>query len=189
VNLFGILRITWLPRTRLTRTPAAIRSPIPFPATYVGHPGPEHHSGPQSRPVSQPPTKPPPQSEPDPGVVTDDVVGGLVALADDLAGLAERLEATSPTARGLALLGRRVEGLLVTCGVQMLRDDGPVLAARHHVIATCPALSDGQNGRIARTVRPGYLLEGRLIRAQHVIAYSSNPSSRELTGTEVTDAR
>jgi molecular chaperone GrpE (heat shock protein) len=143
VDLFGLVRVTWLPR----RQPA---DPIDAPVRADATPG-----------------------------TPEGVVRSLIGLADDLAGLAERAageNAAGESAAGsaLRLAQWRVGQVLAECGVQPVRDEGPVEPARHEVVGVRPAGPDGSAGWIAATVRPGYMADGQLIRPQQVVAYAAS---------------
>lgn len=148
MDLFGLVRVTWLPR----REPA---EPIDAPVHADAAPG-----------------------------TPEGVVRSLIGLADDLAGLAERAggdtaageSAAGESAAGTALrLAQwRVDQVLAECGVQPVRDEGPVEPARHEVVGVRPAGADGSAGWIAATVRPGYMADGQLIRPQQVVAYAAS---------------
>jgi hypothetical protein len=123
------------------------------------------------------PTTPEQPAAPDPSPPSQEfpasIVHGLISLADDLAVLADRSE-EEPGARTLRLLARKVERLLARCGVQVVRDEGPIVGTRHEVVATRPAGRGRAVDQIASTVRPGYLHEGgNLIRPQQVVAYTT----------------
>ena len=75
--------------------------------------------------------------------------------------------------RTLRLVQRRVDRLLTDCGLQIVRDEGLVVPSRHEVVGARPTSEDGAEGRIAATVRRGYLHGDRLIRPQQVVAYTA----------------
>ena len=66
-----------------------------------------------------------------------------------------------------------MDRLLADCGVRIMREEGPVVPARHEVVGARPAGEDGAEGWIAATVRRGYLHGDRLIRPQQVVAYAA----------------
>jgi len=111
--------------------------------------------------------------EPPPTMIRD-----LIGLADDLLALTDRAPGTALSPRTLELLQRRVDRLLNDCGVQILGENGPVVASRHEVVGVWPAGADDTEGWIASTVRRGYLHGDRLIRPQQVVAYSAGTDER-----------
>jgi len=156
MDIFGLIRVTWLPRARSLEPDG----PAPEPPA----PGP---------PAPEPPAPGPPAIEPPPDVVRD-----LIGLADDLVALAEKTSGTGPSPGALQLLKRRVDRLLDACGVQILSETGPVVASRHEVIEVRTAGAGDTEGWIASTVRRGYLHGDRLIRPQQVVAYAAGPLAR-----------
>jgi GrpE protein len=153
VDLFGVLRVTRMPRARLGE---------PRVAT------PELPAGEQT--IAQPPSGVP--LEPSAAVPPPDVVGGLIGLADILLDLTEHPSGPESSVRTLHLVQRRVDRLLTDCGVYIVRDEGPVVPSRHEVVRTQPADENGTEGWIAATVRRGYLHGDRLIRPQQVVVYT-----------------
>jgi molecular chaperone GrpE (heat shock protein) len=113
-----------------------------------------------------------------------DIVEGLIRLTDDLLDLTEHASGPESDARALRLVQRRVERLLADCGARIVRDDGPVNASRHTVVAVRPATADGPEGWIAGTVRPGYLHGGQLIRPQQVVAYTIEQPAGTMEGND-----
>ncbi len=150
MDICGVLRVTWLPRARL---PEPSRPPEPRTAA-------------PELPASEP------SAQANDLAPSPDVVRGLIVLADDLIDLTEHASGTESSTRTLRLVLRRVDRLLSDCGVQVVRDEGPVLASRHEVVGARPAGADGTEGWIAATVRRGYLQGDRLIRPQQVMAYT-----------------
>ena len=155
MDIFGVLRVTWLPSTR---------PPEP------------------NAPADPPPDPPADPADPDP--VGPDVVRELISLADDLLALTEKASDPGPGPRTFGVLQRRVDRLLDDCGVRILRDDGPVVAARHEVVGTRPAGPDDTEGWIAATIRRGYLHDDRLIRPQLVVAYAAGATGRTREGID-----
>jgi hypothetical protein len=161
MDIFGLIRVTWLPRAR----PLEPDGPAPEPQASEP-PTPEP-------PPLEPPASDPPAIEPPPDVLRD-----LIGLADDLVALAEKTSGSGPSPGTLRLLQRRVDRLLDACGVQILSETGPVVASRHEVIEVRTAGTGDTEGWIASTVRRGYLHGDRLIRPQQVVAYAAGPPAR-----------
>lgn len=157
MDIFGALRVTWLPRARLhdRRAVPAGPSPAEPPA-----------AGPPAVTADAAATAGPPAAGPPP-----DIVQGLIGLADALLDLTEHPSGPGSSVRTLRLVQRRVDRLLTDCGVRIVRDEGPVVPARHEVVGARPAAEGGAEGWIAATVRRGYLHGDRLIRPQQVVAY------------------
>lgn len=154
MEFFGLVRVVWIRRTAPEPTEATAETPPPAALTTLAPP---------SAPEPSPPSE----------ELSISTVLGLISLADDLAVLADRSGEESGS-RTLGLLARKVERLLARSGVQVVRDEGPVVGTRHEVVATRPAGSDQVANQIASTVRPGYLHDdGSLIRPQQVVAYTA----------------
>jgi hypothetical protein len=159
MDIFGVLRVTWLPRAR--------------------HPGPPAVPAELSTVPAQPPDSGPPV--PDPPVAESAATGPLADIVRDLIGLADVLldftdhppAGPEASVRTLRLLQRRVDRLLTDCGVRIVGDEGPVVPSRHEVVGARPTGEEGIEGWIAATVRPGYLHGEQLIRPQQVVAYSA----------------
>ena len=159
MDIFGVLRITWLPRDRRHGPPAG-----PLPAGPVATQVP-----PAGSPRGQAsPARPAAAAGPSP-----DIVRGLIGLADILLDLTERPTGPEPGLRTLLLVQRRVDRLLTACGVRIVADEGLVTPARHEVVGTRPADEKGAEGWIAATIRRGYLHDDRLIRPQQVVAFAA----------------
>jgi len=207
MDLFGLVRITWLPgeKNDSLAAPPSLRSPsAPERPEGLEPSEPREPSDPQEpqdagsqpglapeQPDPGPLPEPSPPTQPSvtelPGtvgadapaaVVEPDVVWSLIGLADDLADLAGRDWTGESAARTLQLVQRRVDTVLAESGVQALADEGPVVPARHHVVGAQPADADGAAGSIAATVRRGYMRGDQLIRPQLVVAYiAADPSA------------
>jgi hypothetical protein len=181
MDLFRLLRITWLPGQKNARTavPPRDRSPsAPEAGLPAGPPEPPEAGSPAEPPEPQEPTAvtlPAAAAEPD-------LVQSLIRLADDLAELSDRDWTGESAARTLRLVKWRVDKVLAECGVQVLFDEGPVMPTRHEVVGAEPAGPDGRAGWIAVTVRRGYLLGDQLIRPQQVIAYVTNEPAAHVEG-------
>lgn len=176
MDLFGLVRITWLPGEKNARTavpPPHDRSPSPLAPPEAG----------------PPPEPPPPQEPPEPPAVTvpaaapePDTVRSLMGLADDLAELSGRDWTGESAARTLRLVQWRVDKVLAECGVQALSGEGPLVPTRHEVVGTEPTGADGRAGWIAATVRRGYLRGDQLIRPQQVVAYVTTEPAAHAEG-------
>jgi hypothetical protein len=152
MDLFGLLRITWLPGGQPARSAQPPRvEPPPL----------------------QPPEEPPevPAVKVPPVAPEPDVIRSLIGLADDLAELAGRDWTGQSATRTLRLMQWRVDKVLAESGVQAVSDDGPVVPARHEVVGAEPVSAGTRPGWIAGTVRRGYQVGDQLIRPQQVIAY------------------
>jgi hypothetical protein len=207
VDIFGVLRVTWLPRARphepdgpapeppaseplAEETPAADEAPAAeeTPAADEAPPAEETPAAEEAPPAEETPAaEEAPAAEETlaadeaPAVEPPpDVIRDLIGLADDLLALTEKASGAGPSPRTLQLLQRRVDRLLNACGVRILGENGPVVASRHEVVGVRPAGADDTEGWIASTVRRGYLHGDRLIRAQQVVAYAARPP----TGTD-----
>ena len=163
MDIFGVVRVTWLPRAGPSE-PGPPNAPVEPPDTPV-----------------EPPDAP---VEPPDAPVGPDVVRELIGLADDLLALTAKAPDSAPSPRAFGILQRRVDRLLDNCGVRILRDDGPVVAARHQVIETRPAGTNDTAGWIAATIRRGYLYGDQLIRPQLVVAYAAGPPAETEEGID-----
>lgn len=79
---------------------------------------------------------------------------------------------TPPSADLLDAVYRELGRALECESVTPVEDDGTFDYNRHSVVETRPTGDPEQNNRICGTVRPGYLFNGRLVRAQEVVVYS-----------------
>jgi hypothetical protein len=152
VDIFGVLRVMWLPRARHHEHSAVPATPPAVPAAVAA----------EVDAPAGPPAGPPP-----------DIVRGLIGLADVLLDLTEHPSGPESSVRTLRLVRRRVDRLLADCGVRTVQDEGPVVPSRHEVVGVRPSGEDGAEGRIAATVRQGYLHGDQLIRPQQVVAYTA----------------
>jgi molecular chaperone GrpE (heat shock protein) len=102
------------------------------------------------------------------------VVHDLVAVADDLVDLTDdEAIADPPAAAAFARwITQRVGTMLSHCEVTWVADEGPFDPARHEAVASRPASGTEQRGRIAETVRPGYLWRDQVVRPQQVVVYT-----------------
>ncbi len=163
MDLFGLVRITWLPGAKEAGPP-----PAPPPAV------------PPPPPLQEPPEPPAvtaPAADPEP-----DMIQSLIGLADDLAELSGRDWTGESAARTLRLVQWRVDKVLGESGVQALSDNGPVVPARHEVVGAEPAGANDRAGWIAATVRRGYLRGDQLIRPQQVVAYVTTEPAAHAEG-------
>lgn len=101
------------------------------------------------------------------------LVPELIDMADRIAGLRDRLD--PPVARWLL---ERVSGMLADLGVRDIHEDGEVDPGRHDVQAVRRTDDPRLIGRIAETVRPGYVWRDRILRPQQVVAYVGEGSER-----------
>jgi len=175
MDLFGLVRITWLPGEKNAHT-----------AVPPHNPSPSALEPPEAEPRPEPPA---PQEPPEPPAMTvppaapePDMVRSLIGLADDLAELSGRDWTGESAAHTLRLVQWRVDKVLAECGVQALSDEGPVVPARHEVVGAEPTGTDGRAGWIAATVRRGYLRGDQLIRPQQVVAYVTTESAAHAEG-------
>lgn len=102
------------------------------------------------------------------------VVHDLVAVADDLVDLSDDEAIADPAAAAAFArwITQRVGTMLSHCEVTWVADEGPFDPARHEAVASRPASHAGQEGRIAETVRPGYLWRDQVVRPQQVVVYT-----------------
>ena len=77
-----------------------------------------------------------------------------------------------PTAELVEAIYRELGRALEAVGVTPVEDDGGFDHARHAIVETRPTAEPADENRICGTVRPGYLFDGRLLRAQEVVVYS-----------------
>ncbi len=87
-----------------------------------------------------------------------------------------------PTADLLDAVYRELGRALEFEGVTPVEDDGTFDYNRHSVIETRATGDPAQNNRICGTVRPGYLFDGRLVRAQEVVVFSFDEGSAAREG-------
>jgi len=186
MDIFGVLRVTWLPRARppepsapVPEQPAPEQAPFEQPADEQ----PADETPADETPADETPAPGPPPdapAAPPDDTAGPDLVRELIGLADDMLALAEKAPDSAPSPRTLGVLQRRMDRLLDDCGVRILRDEGPVVASRHQVVRTRPAGADDTEGWIAATIRRGYLHGDRLIRPQLVVAYAAGqPAATE----------
>jgi hypothetical protein len=192
MDIFRVIRVTWLPRNRPEQDGRAAEPPArekPGQETPAEEKTAEEKTA-EEKPAANgaltaedvaptaggtPATKETGAVEPPPDMIRD-----LIGLSDDLQALTGKAPGAEPSSRTLQLLQRRVDGLLNACGVQILGEDGPVVASRHEVVGLWPAGADDTEGWIASTVRRGYLHGDRLIRPQQVMAYTAgSPAGTE----------
>jgi hypothetical protein len=154
VDIFGVFRVTWLPRTRRHDQCAMLCEPpgagLPAVTAEAGASADRSAAGP-----------------------SPDIVQGLIGLADALLDLTEHPSGPDSSMRTLRLVQRRVDRLLTDYGMRTVLDEGPVVPSRHEVVGTRPAGAHGAEGWIAATVRQGYLHGDRLIRPQQIVAYTA----------------
>jgi hypothetical protein len=183
MDIFGVLRVTWLPRAR----PHEPNAPVPEQPgheTLAAEPPPDAPAEPSDNaPADNAPADNAPADNA-PAAAGPDVVRELIGLADDLLALTAKASDSGPSPRTLGVLQRRVDRLLEDCGVRILRDDGPVVPSRHEIVRTRLAGPDDTEGWIASTVRRGYLHGDRLIRPQLVVAYAAGPPAGTKEGTD-----
>lgn len=174
MDLFGLVRITWLPGEK-----DAVVAAQPADPPRTEAPGEPPRPPEPSLPPEPPPSeRSPGQESPEPpaaripaGASGPDVLRSLIGLADDVAELSGRDWTAEAAARALRLIQWRVDKVLAECGVEVLADEGLVDPARHEVVGAEPASADAMADRIAATVRRGYLHGDELIRPQQVVAY------------------
>src|SRR5271166_3342537 len=144
MDLFGLVRIIWLPGEKNARTALPPHSPSPSALE------PSEAVPPQEPPVPAPQKPPAPPAMTVPAAAPEpDMVRSLIGLADDLAELSGREWTGESAARTLRLVQWRVDKVLAECGVQALSDEGPVAPARHEVVGAEPTGTDGRAGWIA----------------------------------------
>ena len=208
MDLFGLVRITWLPRKRNARTawPPHDRAESVAEPPKAEPPEGKPPEGPEGKPpeagppvagplrsdpsLELPPRHDPPQrpdQTPPATAAEPDVVWPLIGLADDLAELLGRSWTAESAARTLQLVRWRVDKVLTDYGVQVISDEGPVVPARHEVVGSERTSTDDRVGRIAATVRPGYLLGNQLLRPQQVVAYITTGTAAKAEGDNDAD--
>lgn len=103
------------------------------------------------------------------------VVYDLIAVADSLVDLTDDEAIADPVAAAAFArwITQRVGVMLSHCEVTWVADEGMFNPARHEAVASRPAPDTACAGRIAETVRPGYLWRERVIRPQQVIVHSA----------------
>jgi molecular chaperone GrpE (heat shock protein) len=94
----------------------------------------------------------------------------LIKLRDKV--LLSRTDDAPPSPDLLDAIYRDLGRVLEAEGVTPIEDDGAFDYNRHTVIETRATSDPAQNNRICGTVRPGYLFDGRLVRAQEVVVFA-----------------
>jgi hypothetical protein len=181
MDIFRVIRVTWLPRTRAPEPSVRTDEPGAKETPAEDAPGEQMQAAGESLTAADdtlaagevPAPEGTPAVEPPPDMIRD-----LIGLADDLLALTGKAPDAGSSPRTLHLLQRRVDRLLNDCGVQILGENGPVLASRHQVVGVQPPGADDTEGWIASTVRRGYMHGDRLIRPQQVVAYAAGSPAR-----------
>ncbi len=103
------------------------------------------------------------------------VVHDLIAVADNLVDLTDDEAIADPAAAAAFArwITQRVGTMISHCEVTWVADEGPFDPARHEAVASRPAPDAGHQGRIAETVRPGYLWRDQIVRPQQVVVYAA----------------
>lgn len=103
------------------------------------------------------------------------VVHDLIAVADNLVDLTDDEAIVDPAAAAAFArwITQRVGIMISHCEVTWVADEGAFDPARHEAVASRPAPDAAQEGRIAETVRPGYLWRDQIVRPQQVVVYAA----------------
>lgn len=109
------------------------------------------------------------------------VMMDLVGIYDELAGQLARVSG-GPDG-GLGFLAEMVEGVLARYGVARYEVDGDAIdRSRQKVIRTQDTADPELAKRLARRVRPGFEMKGKVIRPEWVEAYRYVPDAGQAAG-------
>lgn len=121
------------------------------------------------------PRREPPNCQDAPDRRPPDIVHDLIAVADGLVDLTDDEAIADPAAAAAFArwITQRIGTMIIHCEVSWIADEGPFDPARHEAVASRPAPDAEQAGRIAGTVRPGYLWRDQIVRPQQVVVYAA----------------
>ncbi|MCK9877933.1 nucleotide exchange factor GrpE [Frankia sp. Ag45/Mut15] len=121
------------------------------------------------------PRREPPNCQDAPDRRPPDIVHDLIAVADGLVDLTDDEAIADPAAAAAFArwITQRIGTMIIHCEVSWIADEGPFDPARHEAVASRPAPDAEQTGRIAGTVRPGYLWRDQIVRPQQVVVYAA----------------